>query len=86
MTSQTAVAAVSEFNRAQIPAISPTVSSNQLAGLEDFFFRVYYTNAQAAQLLANKLASLAGTRQIAVIYDLSNRATPKTGFSTFNPP
>ena len=48
MTSQTAVALVPEINRLQIPLISPTVSTNQLNGLDDYFFRVYYTNAQAA--------------------------------------
>ncbi|NIP49758.1 MAG: amino acid ABC transporter substrate-binding protein, partial [Gammaproteobacteria bacterium] len=52
MTSQTAVAILPEINRLKIPLISPTASTNQLSGQDDYFFRVYYTNAQAAQLLA----------------------------------
>ena len=54
MTSQTAVAVVGEANRLEIPLISPTSSTNKLSGVDDYFFRVYYTNAQAAQLLAKQ--------------------------------
>ncbi len=74
MTSQTAVTIVPEINRARIPIISPTVSTNQLSGLDDYFFRVYYTNAQAAKLLAGRLSSQKNVRRIAAIYDLGNRA------------
>lgn len=73
MTSQTAVAVVPETNRAKTPMISPTVSTNQLNGLDDYFFRVYYTNAQAATLLAEQL-STQGNKRIAAIYDLGNKA------------
>jgi branched-chain amino acid transport system substrate-binding protein len=73
MTSQAAVAVVPEANLAKIPMISPTVSTNQLNGIDDYFFRVYYTNAQAAQLLAERLSNQ-GSQRIAAIYDLSNKA------------
>jgi branched-chain amino acid transport system substrate-binding protein len=73
MTSQTAVAVVPEINLAKIPMISPTVSTNQLNSLNDYFFRVYYTNAQAAKLLAERLSSQQNKR-IAAIYDLGNKA------------
>lgn len=74
MTSQTAVAVLPEINRLQIPLISPTVSTNQLNGFDDYFFRVYYTNAQAAQLLAGELANPDQPVHVAAIYDLGNRA------------
>lgn len=74
MTSQTAVTIVPEINRAKIPMVSPTVSTNQLNGLDDYFFRVYYTNDQAARLLAGKISSENGANRIAAIYDLSNSA------------
>jgi branched-chain amino acid transport system substrate-binding protein len=74
MTSQTAVTIVPEINQVKIPMVSPTVSTNQLSGLDDYFFRVYYTNAQAAKLLAGKLSLQENVRRIAVIYDLGNRA------------
>ena len=35
---------------------------------------MYYTNAQAAELLAGKLSAQGGTQRIAAIYDLGNRA------------
>mgnify|MGYP001817954416 FL=1 len=73
MTSQTAVAVVPEANLAKNPMISPTVSTNQLNGLDDYFFRVYYTNAQAAKLLAERLSAQRNKR-IAAIYDLGNKA------------
>lgn len=74
MTSQTAVTIVPEINRAKVPMVSPTVSTNKLSGLDDYFFRVYYTNSQAASLLAQKLSSQKNLNHIAVIYDLSNSA------------
>jgi len=74
MTSQTAVTVVPEINRLQIPLVSPTVSTNKLNGLDDYFFRVYYTNAQAAVLLAKELSAQEHIDRIAVIYDLSNSA------------
>jgi branched-chain amino acid transport system substrate-binding protein len=74
MTSQTAVTIVPEINRAGIPMISPTVSTNKLAGIDDYFFRVYYTNAQAASLLAERVLLQTPSIRIAAIYDLDNRA------------
>jgi len=74
MTSQTAVTIVPAVNSLKIPLLSPTVSTNELSGIDDYFFRVYYTNAQAAQLLAKHLSAGGKPRHIAVIYDLGNRA------------
>jgi len=74
MTSQTAVTVVPAINNLKIPLISPTVSTNELSGIDDYFFRVYYTNAQAAQLLARHLTDQGRPLHIAVIYDLSNSA------------
>ncbi len=74
MTSQMAIAVVPEINRMRLPMISPTASTNLLTGLDDFFLRVYYSNAQAAALLADHLAADPGLKRVAVIYDLGNRA------------
>ena len=74
MTSQVAVAVVPEANRARVPLVSPTVSTNQLSGLDDYFLRVYYSNTQAAGLLADYLARSPKKPRIAAIYDLANRA------------
>lgn len=82
MTSQTAVAIVPEINRIGIPTISPTVSTNELAGLDDYFFRVYYTNAQAAQLLASELTARGNSRELQRSMTLKTVLTRKTGSDT----
>ena len=74
MTSQTAVTICPAINHLKIPLVSPTVSTNELSGIDDYFLRVYYTNAQAAQLLAKHLSAGGKPRHIVVIYDLGNRA------------
>ncbi len=74
MTSQMALAEVPISNQAGIPLIAPTVSTNLLAGQDDFFFRIYYSNAQAAELLASRLAATKAVSRMAVIYDIGNRA------------
>jgi branched-chain amino acid transport system substrate-binding protein len=74
MTSQMAMAVVPEVNRAKVPMISPTVSTNQLSALDDYFLRGYSSNAQAAGLLADYLAGQAQLMHTALIYDLANRA------------
>lgn len=74
MTSQTAVTVVDEANRLEIPLISPTSSTNKLSEIDDYFFRVYYTNAQAAQLLAKQIVVDDKRKRVAAIYDLGNKA------------
>jgi branched-chain amino acid transport system substrate-binding protein len=74
MTSQDAVAVVPEINRARVPMVSPTVSTNELAGLDDYFFRLYYSNAQAATLLAEEVSSQTDSIRVTAIFDLDNRA------------
>ncbi len=74
MTSQMALATVPITNQAAIPLVAPTVSTNQLTGKDDYFFRSYYSNAQAAQLLASRLAGTSTATRMAVIYDIGNRA------------
>lgn len=74
MTSQTAVTVINEINRLEIPLISPTASTNELSGIDDYFFRVYYTNAQAAQLLAERILGQDKITRVTAIYDLGNKA------------
>lgn len=83
MTSQAALSAVPEINRAKIPTISPTVSTVQLTQRADFFFRAYYTNAQAAQKLARHVIEKNKVKSIVIIYDLSNRGYTEDWVMTF---
>jgi branched-chain amino acid transport system substrate-binding protein len=83
MTSQIAIAVVPEANRAQVPMISPTVSTNQLTGLDDYFLRLYYSNSQAAGLLAGHLADHRQRPRMVAIYDQSNSAYTEDWINAF---
>ena len=74
MTSQIAITVLPEVNRARIPMISPTVSTSQLFGLDDYFLRVYYSSSQASELLADYLATRKGLPRMIAFYDVSNLA------------
>lgn len=73
MTSEMAINLVPLANAAAVPLISPTVSTNKLIGIDDFFFRVYYANSQAAVAMAAHI-SARGLKKVAVLYDTRNRA------------
>ena len=73
MTSELAINLVPLANAAAVPLISPTVSTNKLIGVDDYFFRVYYANSQAAVAMAAHIGEL-GLKKVAVLYDTRNRA------------
>ena len=73
MTSEMAVAAVPEANRRELVLISPTATTDELSGKDDFFFR----NAADAPAGARQLARLLhdrGARSLTVLMDSANRA------------
>jgi branched-chain amino acid transport system substrate-binding protein len=74
MTSVTSMAGLPVLNRAQVVMVSPTTSSNDLTGIDDYFFRVYPPNSQAAQLLSTHAFEQLGLRSVSVVYDISNGA------------
>jgi len=83
MTSQIAVSIVPIMNDAKIPLVSPTVSTNKLIGIDDYFFRVYYANSQAAAAMAGHVSNL-GLEKIAVLYDVENRAYTEDWLRVFS--
>ena len=73
MTSEMAVAAVPEANRQKLVLISPTATTDELSGKDDYFFR----NAADAPAGARQLARLLhdrGARSVIVLMDAANRA------------
>ncbi len=74
MTSAMGVAVVPIVNEHKVLMVSPTVTTEDLTGLDDYFFRVssttgYFSTRNAEyQLRAKKL------RRMAAIYDLGNRS------------
>jgi len=84
MTSAMAMAMVPIANEAKLLLISPTVSTEDLSGLDDYFFRVGSSNhANAAQVARHHLQRHPGQRRLAVAYDLGNRAYSETWLGGF---
>lgn len=74
MTSAMAVATVPLVNKAQMVMVSPTTTTNDLTGLDDYFFRVLSPTRSYAIKSANHHFQVAGMRRVAAIYDLRNQA------------
>jgi branched-chain amino acid transport system substrate-binding protein len=83
MTSSMAVATQSLINAARIVTISPTVTTDQLSGQDDFFLRVTAPLSRKAKQLASHIVNKLKLKKIAVVYDVSNRAYTETWFNYF---
>jgi len=73
MTSNLSVHVLPEINRMKLLMVSPTSSSNQLSGKDDYMIQIYPPNKAASSLLAENLMKIRH-RSIAVAYDLRNPA------------
>ena len=73
MTSTMAVAVVPEANRLGVVLISPTATTDELSGKDDFFFRTAADAPAGARQLARLLRDR-GVRSIAVLMDIANGA------------
>ncbi len=74
MTSASAVAAAPVADRLRIPMLSPTASTDELSGRDDYFLRIYPDNRSAAKRLVNEVLREFPAARVAVIYDLGNEA------------
>lgn len=74
MTSGVALAVAPVVNGSGVAMVSPTVSSNELTGRDDNFFRVYAPSRSTARTLAEHARQRLGMSRVAVIYDLANKA------------
>jgi len=83
MTSASAIVAAPVANSEHIVLMSPTVSTDELTGKDDYFIRVYPDNASAAQHLATEARWRYGLVKVAVIYDLGNKAHTQTWYDHF---
>ncbi len=72
MTSSMSMAVMPVINEARLPMISPTTSTNQLADIDDYFFRVMPPNRHESNHLADYARDDLGLDTIALVYDLSN--------------
>ncbi|WHH57779.1 ABC transporter substrate-binding protein [Petroclostridium sp. X23] len=67
----------------QVVMISPTVSTSELSGLDDYFFRVYPSFEKSSENFAKYAYKVNGITRMAVIYDIDNLAYSKTYSKVF---
>jgi branched-chain amino acid transport system substrate-binding protein len=74
MTSAMAMVAVPLVNQAQLVMVSPTATTNALAGLDDHFFRVLAGTSRYATKSADYHFNRVGLRQVVAVFDLNNKS------------
>jgi len=72
MTSSMSLAALDQINAEKILMLSPTASSDQLAGMEDYFFRIAPMSSQEINQLAQYALEDLAVKNLVCIYDESN--------------
>jgi branched-chain amino acid transport system substrate-binding protein len=83
MTSSMTMSTVDMVNTAKIVMMSPTSTTDDLVGMDDYFFRVLAPTRQYAERNAEYLFKELGHRAIAVAYDINNRAYTVNWFKNF---
>lgn len=82
-TSAMSVAATPLINDKKMLMLSPTTATNQLSGIDDYFFRVLSASASAIDFFAEYAYQFHELRQLAVVYDQSNEAFSEEWFTRF---
>jgi branched-chain amino acid transport system substrate-binding protein len=83
MTSSMAQAIVPIVNRARLVAVSPTVTTTDLSGLDDYFLRVLPDTQTYAPKSAHFHFGKLGLRRAALIYDAGNRSYTESWLTNF---
>lgn len=83
MTSGAMTAAWPQFKDSGVVFLSPTVSTPQLAGMDDNFFRLIVINSFVAERLALYAVNDLHLKQIAVFYDTDNASYTDTYRESF---
>lgn len=83
MTSSVAMAIKPQLDLAEIVTVSPTVKTDQLNGLDDFFLRVTTPLSRNARRTAEHAVQKLRLKKFAVVYDTSNRAFTETWLNHF---
>jgi branched-chain amino acid transport system substrate-binding protein len=82
LTSATAAVVVPVANQAQMVLVSPTVTSMDFVGKDDYFFRVNRNARQNASAYAAKLYQR-GQHRVAVLYDVRNKSLSSSWVQEF---
>jgi branched-chain amino acid transport system substrate-binding protein len=84
MTSSMAVAAVPLMNERRVLMIGPTVSTNALTGVDDYFVRVLPPNRIEAEQMARHAREQLKLESVVAVYDLGNRAYTRSWVDAFS--
>jgi branched-chain amino acid transport system substrate-binding protein len=82
-TSRAGGLAVADADRRSLPLISPTISSTEFSGRDDYFFRVIGANTRQGEALADYAYRGLGLRRVAAAYESTNRAYTEDVYSAF---
>lgn len=82
-TSTMTLASLSLINENKMLMISPTVSTNELTGLDDYFFRVGPASKVETYKHAIYMANTLNIKKVSVIYDLSNSKYTEDWYKNF---
>ncbi len=83
MTSSMTLAALPLINEQRVLMVSPTTTTEKLAGIDDFFIRVVSTNKTEAHNMAGHAFHAQGLKKIGALYDLANRGYTEGFFNNF---
>jgi branched-chain amino acid transport system substrate-binding protein len=83
MTSAMSLAGVPVANEAKVLMLSPTTSSNELTGVDDWFVRLYPPSQAMAGELARHARNALKVRRMVVIYDTDNRGHAESWLRAF---
>jgi branched-chain amino acid transport system substrate-binding protein len=76
-TSGQTIAGLAVTNPARVVMLSPTATTPELSGREDFFFRILFSLADRAHVLAQRIYQGRMIARVAIIYDADNAAYTK---------
>lgn len=84
MTSTMTLTAIPLINEKRMVLLSPTTSTNELTGIDDYFVRIMPPNISETRHLSQHLFETVGARTLACAYDLSNRAFTEEWYRNFS--
>ncbi|RMF44806.1 MAG: amino acid ABC transporter substrate-binding protein [Deltaproteobacteria bacterium] len=83
MLSQMATVIKPEIDRLRLVTIGPTIATEKLDGLDDWFLRIYPSTRQNAELFADRLVKHEGLRRLSVFIDETNAAYTQAFYQAF---
>ena len=83
MTSEITKAILPRANARRLLLLSPTASTNDLSGLDDYFFRIFPSTRHFVQAVADYYFKEKSLRRIRLVYDLDNRSYTESWVGDF---